>query len=84
MLLERLRLMNGAEGGHADVVELLLDRGADPNAVPGTNTKGATAAMYAAVFGKLEVVMLLAIRGANNDGNPKTRVDDRPLFCRAI
>lgn len=56
-------------GGHLDLCELLLERGADP--ILGDET-GWTPAMCAACAGRLEVVRLLVGRGADinarNDG----------------
>ena len=56
-------LIYAAREGHADVVELLLQLGADPNAA--TASGGATALHRAAYMGHLAVVQLLLRAGAD-------------------
>ena len=55
-------LHEAADAGHQDVVQLLLDRGADPNRA---NDKGWTALHEAAKKGNKHVVQLLLDRGAD-------------------
>lgn len=55
-------LIYAAREGHADVCELLLSLGADPNAA--TRSGGATALQRAAYTGHLAVVRLLLAAGA--------------------
>ena len=65
----RTALGNAAMGGHVELVELLLDSGANPN-VPmhifGISP-GTTALTEAAVFGHTEVVVALLRHGVNPD-----------------
>jgi ankyrin repeat protein len=56
-------LMIAARCGHADIVQTLLDKGADVDAVDATH--GLTALMLASKAGKPDVVKLLVARGAN-------------------
>ena len=55
-------LHNAAWGGHKDVVELLIDRGADPNIA---NKYGQTPLHGAVSKGHKDVVQLLLDRGAD-------------------
>lgn len=57
-------------GGDADIVKLLLNKGANPNA---KDKDGCTALMFAAEWGHIDIVKLLLDKGAapnvkNNDG----------------
>lgn len=55
-------LLNAAADGYTQIVNLLLDNGANLNQV---DTCGTTAIFFAAQFGQLEVVKLLLERGAD-------------------
>jgi ankyrin repeat protein len=55
-------LHDAALGGHRDLVALLLDHGADPEAREAES--GSTPLYVAASMGRLEVVELLLARGA--------------------
>ncbi|XP_059471305.1 ankyrin repeat domain-containing protein 17 isoform X2 [Neocloeon triangulifer] len=55
-------LMEAASAGHADIVRLLIENGADVNAQSST---GNTPLMYACAGGHLEVVEILLAAGAN-------------------
>ena len=56
-------LHDAALGGHREVVQLLLDHGADVNIRD--EESGATPLYYAASLGRVEVVKLLIERGAD-------------------
>lgn len=60
--LRRNALMVASFEGHLDIVQLLLDNGAEVNDVDST---GMTALMLAAERGHLEIVKLLLSKGAN-------------------
>jgi len=57
-------LQFAAENGHTRIVELLLDRGADLEAI---DVDGDTPLMCAAMGGQLEIFKMLLSRGANAD-----------------
>ena len=57
-------LYQGARCGHKDVVQLLLDRGAEPNMA---DQNGMTPLHYAAFKGHKDVVQLLLERGAEQN-----------------
>ena len=56
-------MIYAARAGHADIVELLLQLGADPNAA--TRAGGSTALHRAAYVGHLGIVQLLLAGGAS-------------------
>ncbi len=61
-------LVYAAQSGHKAVVDYLLSKGANPNAIEGEaklNKAGMTALMYAAGGGHLEVVKSLLAKGAD-------------------
>lgn len=58
---------DGSDGGHADIVQLLIDFGADPNKARGTDA--ATGLILASIKGNLDVVKTLAIPSNNVDLN---------------
>mmetsp|Transcript_28242 Transcript_28242/g.63924 ORF Transcript_28242/g.63924 Transcript_28242/m.63924 type:complete len:182 (-) Transcript_28242:429-974(-) len=60
-------LHGASQGGHADVVELLLDGGAAIDAK--SNEEGKTALHWASWLGSIEVVQLLLDRGADKETN---------------
>jgi ankyrin repeat protein len=70
-------LMDAAAFGSTDAVQLLLDRGADPNA---KNAFGATALMWAA--GDMEKVRLLVAKGA--DVNARSNIGRTPLLIAVL
>ena len=70
-------LMDAAAFGSTDAVQLLLDRGADPNA---KNAFGATALMWAA--GDMEKVRLLVAKGA--DVNARSNIGRTPLSIAVL
>ena len=62
-------LVYAAQGGHAKVVDYLLAKGANPNAIEGEaklNKAGMTALMYAAGAGHLEIVKTLLAKKADH------------------
>jgi len=66
-------LINAAEGGHVDVVSLLLDRGANIDHI---DPECQNALIRASEKGRLEVVKLLVARGADVNARawyPRTR-----------
>jgi hypothetical protein len=68
-------LCSAAQYGHLMVVEMLLDRGADPRS---TESWGGPALIFAAGAGQLEVAKLLIHRGADpaqTDSTGKTAID---------
>jgi len=71
-------LLNAAASGQADVVEALLERGAN---IEAKNNLGATPLIFAAVQGHSRVVKLLLGRGA--DVNAKTATGITPLIGAA-
>ena len=73
-------LMYAAGSGRMEVVEYLLSRGADVNAVSGTFGAG-TALSYAASANRLEVMEYLIAKGANV--NLVSRRGESPLFFAA-
>lgn len=64
-----------AEGGHAEVAELLITKGADVNAR--ATMDGRTALHWAAFYGHIAVAEVLVTRGA--DANAKDDEGDTPL-----
>jgi ankyrin repeat protein len=56
--------MGTAFKGYQAIADLLLDRGADPNA---TNNAGQTALMMASLFGHSGIVDRLIVSGADKD-----------------
>ena len=64
-------LHHAAENGHKDVVEFLLDRGAELNQC---NNRGLTPLHFAAKNGHIDVVQLLLDRGADPDSTDKIRL----------
>jgi ankyrin repeat protein len=70
-------LMDAAAFGSTDAVQLLLDRGADPNA---KNAFAATALMWAA--GDMEKVRLLVGKGA--DVNARSNIGRTPLLIAVL
>lgn len=85
-------LVLAATCGHPDVVELLLDRGAD---IEDRDFKGRSPLEWAVSFGQVEAVRLLLARGAEPteralaaarkaaEGTPE-RAEDRALVLRAV
>ncbi|HCB64282.1 MAG TPA: hypothetical protein DEP20_02795, partial [Fusobacteria bacterium] len=67
---EKTVLMAAAKNGHKEVCELLIDKGADVNAV---DKWGGTALMYAAENGHKEVCQLLIEKGAEVNAVRKDR-----------
>ncbi|HTM10726.1 MAG TPA: ankyrin repeat domain-containing protein [Verrucomicrobiae bacterium] len=61
-------LMFAAREGHVDIVRLLLDSGADPNATSDNKYDGARPLTIAAEHGNVEVIKLLLSRGADVNG----------------
>lgn len=66
-----------AKRGHAEVVELLLARGADPNAKNQRDTSGCGPLHHAASAGHLRIVEMLLAHGA--DPNAKDNEQGTPL-----
>ncbi len=73
-------LMLAANSGNAEIVRLLIERGANINA--SENKKGQTALMWAAAEGHSEIVSLLIERGADAKAVSKNRLL-RAGFCRS-
>ncbi len=72
-------LMTAARTGNPEVVKLLLDRGANPNAKESTN--GETALMWAAAQNHPEAVRVLASHGADlNARSLPLQVQDGPVW----
>ena len=74
--LERFPLYVASEAGHCDVVELLLNRGADPDM---QDYNGSTSLHVAAGFDHREIIETLLMRGANvhaTDNNEDTPLHD--------
>lgn len=67
-----------AQGGHAEIVEFLIERGA---VVDSQNVADETPLHYAAALGQSEVVKLLVAKGASL--NPKTITGETPLHYSA-
>ncbi|WP_041401427.1 ankyrin repeat domain-containing protein [Salinispira pacifica] len=63
-------LNHAVRGGHDDIIVLLLENGADPNAVSGD--RGNTPVMDAASTGQTELVRLLLAAGADPDVQSKS------------
>ncbi|BDI29600.1 hypothetical protein CCAX7_16510 [Capsulimonas corticalis] len=75
----RTALMGAAFGGHAEMAVLLLEHGADTEAVAcGTDELYYTALSLAAALGHVSVVKLLINHGASTDAvkTPRVRMDD--------
>jgi ankyrin repeat protein len=69
-------LIHAAEGGHKEIVELLIASGADLNAH--IHLAGSTPLHYAALFGQKEIAELLIAKGADvnaKDDNGGTPLD---------
>jgi hypothetical protein len=60
----RTAFQEAVEGGNMQIIELLLDKGADVNVAPST-VRGATALQIACIKGYIGLVKLLISRGAN-------------------
>lgn len=69
-------LCKASAGGHAEIVELLLDNGADIEA----SDREVTPLMEASIMNHIEVVRLLLNKGANVNGD---RASSTPLTCAA-
>ena len=68
LLIDRTALFYTSQNGHAETVELLLNRGANPNL---KDERGVSPLRLAAEYGHLEVVNILLAAGA--DPNIKTK-----------
>jgi ankyrin repeat protein len=73
-------LMFACRRGNYDMVELLLNNGADPNIA---NDNNKTALFYSSELGYDKISKLLLTRGAGMTINLQSRIDlDTPLTCR--
>ena len=77
---ETTALMNAARGGHAEIVELLLDNGADADV---RNSYGFQAIHYATSRGHLDVAKLIANKHPEVL-NSKNRWEQTPLKLARI
>ena len=69
---KRTALQRASAGGHLEVVDRLLEKGADVNAEP-ARVKGRTALQGASEAGHLEVVNRLIEKGANVNADPRVQ-----------
>jgi uncharacterized protein len=76
-------LQNAAAGGHREIVELLLERGADPD-LPEEGIAPNGRALYSAVYnGHHEIAELLLERGARTDAPVESSADPVWIAIRA-
>ena len=68
--------MLAAAAGNVEAVSVLLDAGAEVNAQE--TARGQTALMFAAAYNRVDVIKLLARRGARREGDQQGRRSVRP------